>query len=57
MGSVIEPKGDNPVPSMNFMAHAIIQIAGLAMFDARQNLPFRCTVAFQLIGDDESWET
>ena len=31
---------------------AIIQIAVLPVFDARQHLPFRCAIAFQLIGHE-----
>ena len=35
---------------------AIVQIAVLPVFDTRQDLSFRCTIAFQLIGDDDPWD-
>jgi hypothetical protein len=34
----------------------ILEIAVLPVFDARQHLPFCCTTAFQLIGDDDLWD-
>src|SRR5215470_2679851 len=33
----------------------VVEIAALAVFDPRQDLPLRCPVALQLIGDDDPW--
>src|SRR5437879_4242450 len=33
----------------------VVQIATLAVFDPRQDLPLRRTVALELIGDDDAW--
>ena len=34
----------------------VVQIAVLAVLDARQDLPLGSTVALQLIGDDDPWD-
>jgi hypothetical protein len=36
---------------------AVIEVAVLAMFHARQNLPLGCTIAFEFIRDDHPWRT
>ncbi len=35
---------------------AVVEVAVLAVLDARQHLPFCCTIAFQPIGDDDPWD-
>jgi hypothetical protein len=35
----------------------IVEVAVLSMFHPKQNLPLRCTIALQFIGDDHAWDT
>ena len=35
---------------------AVIEVAALAMFHPRQDLPLRGTIALQFIRDDDSWD-